>query len=159
MEGREFHCGRMVRMLRAEHQAALVKVCIQPHRALRYFFDDSAYRRAMLIDGELSALGGVTGPAIASTGTIWLAITERATRYPHLITRVCLRQLREVLKIKLELDTFILPADETSLRFAKMMGFVTLRNSGVDAKEGEMVPMLIRRNRKTSYGAAHAAMH
>lgn len=157
VEAMEFHCGRMVRMLRTEHMAAIAKLGINTHRELRRAFDDSGYRRALFIDGRLAGMGGVTGPMMAATGTIWLAITEEATRHPHLITRLCLAHLREVLRIKRELDTFVLPADETSLRFAKMMGFKTLRNGTVQIGEGKLVPMVIRRER--NYTAALAAMH
>jgi len=155
VEAMEFHCGRMVRQLRTEHRAAIARLGVNTHRELRRAFDDSAYRRALLIDGKLAALGGVTGPALAASGTIWLAITQEATAHPHLIARLALRHLREILRIKRELDTYILPADETSLRFAKMMGFVTLRNSTVDIGEGKAVPMVIRRERNYTAAAMH----
>lgn len=144
VEAKEFHCGQMVRKLRSEHKAAIAHLGINTHRELRRAFDDSGYRKALLVDGRLAGLGGVTGPMAAASGKIWLAITEEATHHPHLITRVCLRELHAVLRIKRELDTFVLPYDQTSIRFAKMFGFRTLRNGMIDIGEGKAVPMVIR---------------
>jgi hypothetical protein len=156
VEARTNHCGQMVRRLRGEHQAAIARLGVNTHRELRRAFDDSSYRRALLIDGTLAALGGVTGPAMAATGTLWLALAQEATRYPHHIARIARRQLELILAVKRELNTFILPADEASFRFAKFIGFQTLRNSGVEINEGKLIPMVIRRERKTSYSAQPA---
>lgn len=157
VEAHAFHCGQMIRKLRNEHQAAIAKLSVNTHRELRLAFDDSSYRRALMMDGVLAGLGGVTGPAMAGTGTIWLAITQEATRYPQHIARIMRRQLANVFAVKRELSTFILPADLVSLRFAKFIGFETLRNSSIEIDEGKMVPMVIRNEPKTSYN--HRAEH
>lgn len=156
VEGKPQHCGAMVRRLRLEHQSAIARLGVNTHRELRRAFDDSSYRRALLIDGVLAALGGVTGATMGRTGSVWFAVTQEATRHPHHICRVCREALDEVFEVKRELHTFILPADETSLRFAKMLGFQTLRNSPIDVFEGKAVPMVIMREPKIPYGATTA---
>lgn len=158
IEGKPQHCGAMVRRLRLEHRSAIARLGVNTHRELRRAFDDSSYRRALMIDGVLGALGGVTGAAMGSRGSIWFAVTQDATRYPHQVCRVCRNALEEIFEVKRELHTFILPADETSFRFAKMLGFQTLRNSPIEAAEGKVVPMVIRREPKISYSAAEQAV-
>lgn len=161
VEAHAFHCGQMVRKLRTEHQSAIAKLGVNTHRELRRAFDDSSYRRALLMDGQLAGLGGVTGPAMAGTGTIWVAITQEATRYPQHIVRIMRRQLAEVMVVKRELTTFILSADGVSLRFARFIGFETIRDFPIEIDESKMVPMVIRSQRKIAYNqpAEQAYLH
>lgn len=159
VEAKSFYCGQMVRKLRNEHQAAIAKLGVNTHRELRRAFDDSSYRRALMIDGVLAGLGGVIGPAMAGTGTIWIAITQEATRYPQHIARIMRRQLAEVFTVKRELSAFILPADVVSLRFAKFIGFETLRNSPIDREEVDFVPMVLRKQSKPAYNPEHNSLH
>lgn len=162
VEGKTQHCGLMVRRLRQDHREAVARLGVNTHRELRRAFDDSSYRRALLIDGQLAGLGGVQGSALSSTGVIWLAFSQEATRYPHHLAKICRRQLAMILTVKHELSTFILPADEASFRFAKFMGFQMLRNSPVDIGEGKAIPMVIRRERKISYTPEpvdHVSLH
>jgi len=151
VEAKTQHCGQMVRKLRDDHKAAVTRLGVNTHRELRKAFDDSSYRRALLIDGVLSGLGGVTGPVMAATGMIWLAVTEEATRYPQHIAKIARRQIELILTVKRELNAFVLPADEASLRFAKFIGFQTLRNTPVEIGEGTAVPMIIRKSPKVQY--------
>lgn len=161
VEGREFHCGQMARIIRRSHQTAMATLGMNAHRDMRAYFDDSSYRRALLIDGELAVVGGVRGPAISTEGLVWIAVAERATKYPRQLIGICRAQLEFVLTIKWSLMTFVFPEDETSLRFAKFMGFQTIRNANVDRGEGGIIPMIIRRPGKIPYSAdeIHQVLH
>lgn len=124
VEARAYHCGAMVRMLRAEHQRAIARLGVNAHRELRQRFDSSSFRRAWLIDGKLAALGGVTGSQLSSEGYVWLALSGLATRYPLEVVRETRRQLAALMVVKRSLVTSIIASDETSKRFAIFMGFV-----------------------------------
>lgn len=123
VEARRHHCGVMARRMRHEHRAALIRLGADPHRELRACFDQSAFRKAWFIDGELAALGGVTGSTLATHGMIWLAVSERATRYPKAMIGEARRQIDTVMRAKHELSTKALGADGESLRFARRLGF------------------------------------
>lgn len=120
---RPYHCGQMVRLLRVEHQAAIARLGLDSHRELRERFEQSSFRRAWLIDGKLAALGGVTGGKISGTGFLWLAISERARKYPVAIVKEARKQLAEVMEIKRELATTILNGDAAARRLAIYLGF------------------------------------
>lgn len=120
---RPYHCGAMVRRLRTEHTSAVAHTGMDAHRELRSVFDASAFRRALLIDGHLAALGGVTGGLMAATGFAWFVLTDQATRYPHRMVRIAKRQLAEVMTIKRELATTVIGGDSAALRFAIYLGF------------------------------------
>jgi hypothetical protein len=124
VEGKAWHCGAMSRLLRLEHQKAVAMIGLNSHRELRAAFDDSSFRRAWLIDGKLAALGGVTGPAIASAGLVWLAFTNAATKYPLAIIKESRRQIAEIMQVKRHLVCTIVEGDEASERFATFLGFV-----------------------------------
>lgn len=118
-----WHCGAMVRRLRAEHREAVARTGMAAHRELRSMFEQSSFRRSLLIDGELSALGGVTGGLASATGFAWVVMTERATKYPLGITREIKRQLDAMMLTRRELATTIIGGDEAALRMAIFLGF------------------------------------
>ncbi len=139
IEGREHHCGQISRLLRLGHREIVARFGIDTHRELRARFDDSAFRRAWLIDGHLAALGGVTGPLLASSGFLWLAISNRAMKYPVAMVREAKSQLEVICEIKRELVTTIMDGDEESKRFAIFVGFVPDGEDGsASSKFGRM---------------------
>lgn len=123
VEAKSYHCGQMVRALRNDHHKALLKLGLNAHRQLRACYDDSGFCRAWMIDGKLAGLGGVTGTIASSTGYIWLALTEDATRHPKMIIKEARNQLEEIMSTKRQLFTTLVDADPTSRRFAEHLGF------------------------------------
>ena len=124
IEARPYHCGQMARILRVEHQLVVAKIGINSHQELRFRFDDSAFRRAWLVNGKLTALGGVTGSKASAVGYIWLAFAGVAVRYPVQIIKEARRQLAEIMITKRMLFTTILEGDDAAKRFAIFLGFV-----------------------------------
>jgi hypothetical protein len=119
---RVFDCGRMSRLLRSEHAQAIAMIGIDSHRELREKFDLSSFRRSWFIDGDLAGLGGVTGDRLSASGFIWLALSNKAMKYPISIVREARRQLEEIMEVKRELVTTIIDGDESSKRFAAFLG-------------------------------------
>ena len=132
-----WHCGQMCRMLRHEHVRAVMALGggMDVHKELRGLFDQSSYRRAWLIDGDLAALGGVSGSLISPHGFVWLTLTEKATRYPLAIIKECRRQLDAIMKVKTELATTVIGGDAAAMRLAVFLGFhVTHKGEGALAE-------------------------
>lgn len=136
---RSYHCGQMARRLRAEHAAVVVKLGLNAHQELHERFIWSAFRRAWLIDGELAALGGVTGSPLETSGMIWLALSELATKYPVACVKEAKKQLAEIMATRHEITTLLLEGDEAARRFALALGFVP------NGKAGEHSLMGIKR--------------
>lgn len=122
IDAKPWHCGRMARLLRSEHAQAIAMIGIDSHRELRDKFDQSSFRRAWLIDGDLAGLGAVTGDALSAVGFVWLALSNKAMKYPVAIVKEARRQLDEIMEVKRELVTTILDGDESSKRFAAFLG-------------------------------------
>lgn len=118
-----YHCGAMVRRLRREQAQAVARLGVDSHRELSERFAASAWRRAWLADGELAALAGVTGSALSAQGFVWLALTDRAARYPLAIVREAKRQLDDLMATRRLLVTSILDGDLAARRFAIFLGF------------------------------------
>lgn len=118
-----YHCGRMARLLRRDHRLAIERLGINVHHALRDAFHASYVKHACTIDGELAALGGVTGSALSPFGIVWLALTEHGARFPVAIVKQARRMLDELATNKIELNTTVLDEDETAQRFAAFLGF------------------------------------
>lgn len=123
VDAKLYHCGRMARRLRATHRAAIALVGKNIHAELRDKFRESFFKKAWLIDGELAALGGVTGTLLAPYGYVWLAFTEKALAHKRAIVREARRALDELMETKSALATFILLEDDAALRFAVFLGF------------------------------------
>lgn len=119
-----WHCGAMVRRLRIEHRMAVAKLGLDSHRELSDRFGQSAFRRALLIDGHLEALGGVTGSLLSGEGYVWLALSQKAMQYPLTVIKQARQQLAAVMQTKRTLITSILDGDDAAKRFAIFLGFV-----------------------------------
>lgn len=124
-DAKYFDCGRIARMLRVEHEAALIRLGVHSHREIRSTFEASCYRKAFLIDGKLAGLGGVMAPLLSPAGFVWLALSDRATRYPMAIIKYAKKHLAEVMvqQMKTELHTTVLMDDPAALRLAIFLGF------------------------------------
>lgn len=138
-EGREYHCGQMVRQLRESQRTALIGLGVNPHREIRKNFDASAFRRAWLVDGHLGALFGVTGPLIASSGYCWLALSDRGARYPVEVVKETRRQFAIIMQTKREIFTTLLPEDRTAIRFADFLGFEQAHTAPVPYGTGRVI--------------------
>jgi hypothetical protein len=118
-----WHCGQMCRLLRHAHREATDRVGADAHRELRDLFDQSVCRRVWLADGEMIALGGVTGSLISPLGFVWLALSQRALRFPVALVKEARKQLDEIMVTKRELATTIIGGDEAAKRLAVFLGF------------------------------------
>lgn len=123
VEARERHCGQMARQLRAGHRDILLGMGVRIHRELRDSFDASAWRRALIVDGRLNALTGVTGSIASADGMIWLALANEAEAHPFVVARLAMRELRDIMTVKRHLTTIVLRKDRASVRFAYFLGF------------------------------------
>lgn len=140
-EAKPWHVGQMARLLRAEHHRALLMVGANVHKELRACYEQSMFCRAMFVDGHLGALGGVIGSNISSDGVIWLAMTDEMRKYPVAVVKEARRQLEEIMIIKRELATTLIPGDEAAKRLAIFLGFHV-------AHEGPGQPALSRASRR-----------
>ncbi len=123
IDAKPWHCGVMARVLRDEHKKVVERAGASAHRLLRECFDQSPFRRAWLIDGELAALGGVMGTIVSPSGTVWLALSQKATRYPIAIIKEARRQLAEILSVRREIVTTIVFGDDAARRLAIFLNF------------------------------------
>lgn len=123
VEAKAHHVGQVVHNLRAQHSDNMKILGIGAHRALREAYEISSFRRSWMIDGRVAAIGGVTGPLLCTTGIVWLAFTQAATRFPVQIIKEARRQLAEIMAIKTEVDSAIVVGDEAAWRFASFLGF------------------------------------
>lgn len=144
IEGREYHCGQIIRRLRTEHRAAVAGLGVHAHGEIRKNFDISSFRRAWLIDGSLGAVFGVTGPLMASHGYCWLALSEEGARYPVEIVKETRRQFADIMLTKRDLVTMLLPEDKAALRFAAWLGFEQMHTIPVPYGKGRVIAMRYR---------------
>lgn len=122
-DAKPWHVGSMVRIMRREQRDLTLGRGLDPHRELKARYDDSAFRKAWMINGRLAALGGLTNSSMSSSGQIWLAVSESATHFPKAMVIEARTQLAKLLRTKRELVTTIAPDDPAAYRFARFLGF------------------------------------
>ena len=123
VEAKPWHAGQMSRRLRHAHREAIELAGADAHRELKNCYEDSIFRRVLLIDGRVEALGGVRGAAIGATGYVWLALSDEAAQHPKALVRLARQQLAEIMAVKRELATTLLDTDPAAIRFAVFLGF------------------------------------
>lgn len=127
---RPYHVGQIIRRLRREHAQAFALVGLNAHRELRRTFMQSSIVRAGTLNGELSALWGVTGPLLAPQGFIWMVISNELAKHHALVARFTKAQIDEFMQTKVELTTQVLPEDKAAIRFACFLGFHVAHDGG-----------------------------
>ena len=132
------HCGQMARRIRAEHEAGVRAVGMATHEGMAIAFLMSSENRAWMIDGKLAAVGGVIDTFVSSTGVIWLAVAQSATRYPLAMFKTAREWLGVFGQNRRELRTTIILADKPSIRFAERLGFYPTGEVTEDGKIGVM---------------------
>lgn len=125
VEAKPFHVGMMVRRMRLQHRSILIGLGVNAHRELKSTLDASSYRRSWFIDGQIAALGGITGSLCSSAGYIWLVLSEDALKHRIEIVREARRQIVEMFKTFTEIRATLLVQDRPSHRFAEFLGFST----------------------------------
>ena len=116
-------CGKMARILRIEHHTEIAKTGFDAHRELRSIFANSFYRKALLIDEKLIAMGGVTGGALATVGYVWLAVSNDARKHPLSVIRHARAELDRMMVMKRSLAAMVLADDDAAKRAAVFLGF------------------------------------
>lgn len=139
IEARVWHCGAIIRRLREDHQNAVALLGINSHREIREKFDASMFRRAWTIDGRLAGLGGVTGTTLSMTGFVWMALTNEAARHPYAVARESVRQIAEIMQVRHELCTTLIPEDKAALRFATRLGFEVAHGVPIPYGRGHVI--------------------
>lgn len=139
IEAKVWHCGAVIRRLREDHQAAVALLGINSHREIREKFDASMFRRAWTIDGRLAGLGGVTGTTLSMTGFVWMALTNEAAQHPYAVARESVRQLAEIMQVRHELCTTLIPEDKAALRFATRLGFEVAHGVQIPYGRGHVI--------------------
>ena len=122
-EAKAYHCGIISRSLRADHRQAAELAGVNIHREILSCYNQSSFRRAWKIDGKLAALGGVIGTLASSSGVVWLALSEEASRHPKAVVGEARRQLSALMSVKRELRASLFENDEASIRLAIFLRF------------------------------------
>lgn len=146
IEAREYHCGQIVRRLRENQRVAVMGLGVNPHREIRRNFDLSSVRKAWLVDGQLGAVWGITGPLVATKGYCWLALSERGTRYPIEVVKETRRQIAAIMQTKQEIFTTLLPEDKVAMRFADWLGFEVAHTATIPYGTGRVIAIRYRHN-------------
>lgn len=138
-EAKAWHCGAISRRLRRDYQALVDGV--NQHAEMRAVFDSSlSCRKALYIDGQLAAIGGVTGTDISAEAEIWLAVSEEAVRVnPITVTRLFKRELDKVLETRRRLVTVVLKNDRRGMMLAYFLGFRVCETREINGREAAVM--------------------
>ena len=132
VDARPWHCGQMVRQLRAEDRDGALACGVDVHRELRHRLDASALARAVLIDGRLAALGGLVGTVLARESCVWLVVAPWAIRRnARALGRLAVVYVRRFMQLRHGLYATVFHGDIKAMRLVEFLGFKDL---------GERVP-------------------
>lgn len=147
VEAKPQHCGQMVHSLRAEHRALMVRMGVRTHHEIRDRFAGSSLRKAMFIDGELIALGGLDAPMMSGHAYIWLALTDAAKSHVVSVVREAERQIDELLLVRQTLASLVFAADKRSVDFARFLGFLRQEETVIN---GEVAYTMVTRRLRSA---------
>jgi hypothetical protein len=118
------YCAEIACSMRGDQLESVISLGLDPYRELVEAFDETPHPMALLIDGELAAMGGAAGqPDLCPIGIAWLVVAEHAVRFRRALVREIKRQLEIAHEVYPLLVSPLCPADKKSLRFAAFLGF------------------------------------
>lgn len=82
VEAKRHHCGMMARRMRKVHRDILASGGVSAHRELIWVFGQSSFRRSVFFEGEIVAIGGITGSRLSTQGVAWLVLAEEFRNHP-----------------------------------------------------------------------------
>lgn len=117
------HCREIVNLIRSEERELTLTLGLDPLRLYEDAFDNTAHPKAWMIDGDLAAIGGVSGPLLSVFGFIWLALAARASKYRIAIVKEARHQIEMARAERRILITSLTPGDIKAERLAYFLGF------------------------------------
>ncbi len=94
-----------------------------PRRALRQSFRMARICRAMEIDGEVAAIGGLGGDLLADAGSLWLITTAAVERAPLAFVRALRREVVGMLAHCRRLEGYVAADYHAAVRMLELLGF------------------------------------
>ena len=95
-----------------------------PRRLLRASFRSSLYSRAVIIDGEVAAVGGLSGDVLSDEGRPWLVTGKAIERLtPRQYLEEAHRQVGILLSIKPRLENYVAADYRKAVRLLEVLGF------------------------------------
>gem|GEM_PF-512775 len=110
---------------------------VNPKSRMRAYLAQSSWSKAWIKDGKCLAVGGVTGTSLSSDGTIWLAVTKDAAKFPREALSNAFDAIDELMRTFRRLDAIIDANNRRDIRFAEYLGF--------DLGEPEMIEGILMR--------------
>jgi len=124
VDAKTWHCGQMVRQLRAEDRDGALACGVDAHHELRRRLDASAIARAVLIDGRLAALGGLIGTILARESWVWLVVAPWAIRRnARALGRLAVIYVGSFMQLRHGLYATIFAGDIKAARLVEFLGF------------------------------------
>lgn len=91
--GRLRHAAMILPRLRSEERMEMVAFGIEGRRDIPRLVRSSLYCRALFIEGEIAALGGLVGSMLTIEPQAWLLTTATVELHPFAFLRAMLREL------------------------------------------------------------------
>jgi hypothetical protein len=123
VEARLAHIRLLVPALRAEDRAEIEAQGFVPRHLLFRLWRWSSIRRTVFVDGEIAAIWGCEGAALARTGKAWLYTTPQAERVPIGFLKTARAGIRLMQESHPVLISDVDARYERSIRFMTMLGF------------------------------------
>jgi hypothetical protein len=131
------HVYALAANLRAGERMEAAALGIDPRRALRQCYRAATYVRTALVDGELAAMWGLGGAALADIGYPWLLTTAAVLRVPISMAVIARQEVAAMLRIAPRLAGHVAADYGQAVRFLALLGF-TLDPPAPFGRRGEM---------------------
>lgn|GEM_PF-1829748 len=91
--GRPRHAALILPCLRREELGEIAAIVLRPRRAVLHMIRCSLYCRALFLDGEIAALGGLVASLMGAEARAWLLTTAAVERRPLAFLRFMQTQI------------------------------------------------------------------
>lgn len=117
------HVKPLARTLRPAACMTLQAFGQDPRKSLQRAFIGSHYSRTAIVGIEPIAMWGIQGPVLSDSAIAWLALSDKAAKWPLAIVRRARQELAQMQDRVDKIYATILLGDERAMLFAKTLGF------------------------------------
>ena len=116
-------CYRLARALRDADRQEVVCFGLDPRKAIRESYRHAILHRTYFVDGEIAAMGGLSGSLLSHVGYPYLMTTPAVERVPTAFFKECRKMLGRMLEAKSTLAGDVLASYSGACRMLYMLGF------------------------------------
>lgn len=113
----------MARKIRPFYRSLIKSYGLKPHELLRMNVQRSSICKTVVVDGKVTAIGGVNSDFVGDSCFVWVVLSENSDSIKFRLIREIINQIKDLFLTKTRILTLIDKRDKKAMRLLEFLGF------------------------------------